>query len=171
MSFLSMRGRGPDGRLDNVIEKIASVHSSATEHIESLSSVDIMQQEAIDQLQRDLMQAEEAVDFVNNRTTDVTRRVSTAEDAIKVLLSRPTPIIPDIRPIRAEISRVQTSQDEWILVHHGEMHALWAAYRDLKSDLLDLSSEMHALPKPLKIWPAYCLILVSIVLGLISYAR
>lgn len=169
MSFLSMKGRGTDGRLDKVIEKLAKVHGDSQEHVSSLSEVDLLQQESIDQLQRDVMQLEEAIDFTNNRTTDVIRRTAIAEDDIKGLKSRPTPIIPDIRSLRADVSRVRVTQDEMISANHGEMNSLWGSYRDLKSDILDLSAEIKAIPKPASLWPLYTLLIITALAGLLQY--
>jgi len=163
MSFISMQGRGPDGRLDKVIEKLAKVHGDAQEHISSLSEVDVMQQESIEQLQRDIMQLEASADFTNNRTTDVTRRTALIEDDVKSLKSRPTPVIPDIRPLRSELLRVQVTQDELLLAFSRENKALWDVCKELKFEAMKIRGK----PSPV-IWPLYILAISALLLGIFA---
>ena len=160
MSFISVRGRGPDDRLDKVIDKLVKVETNAN----VLSDIDVMQQEELDLIQRELIVLEDSIDFTNNRVTDTARRIIPIEKDLEKLLSAPTPIIPDIRPLNREIGRLRDEQDEHLVSAYKETALVWDALKELKRDLTALKNTPP--PRIPSLVPVYALIAVSMILGL-----
>lgn len=164
MSFLTLKGRGPDERLDGTIKYVQSMHTEIAGRIdttvEAIKAVHDSTKDKISELNDQLKQLEEHKEYIHGVLHSLNRDV-------KKLESKPDPVIPivpDIAPLRSEIKLVRAVVDEVVISHHGEMNELWKGLQEIHTVRKDLSERIEAIKIP-DVKPFYYLFGVAILLA------
>lgn len=164
MSFLTLKGRGPDERLDGTIKYVQSMHTEMAGRIdttvEAIKAVHDSTKDKISELNDQLKQLEEHKEYIHGVIHSLNRDV-------KKLESKPDPVIPivpDIAPLRAEIKLVRAVVDEVVISHHDEMTELWKNLQEIHAVRKDLSERIAAIKIP-DVKPFYYMFGVAIFLA------
>ena len=164
MSFLTLKGRGPDERLDGTIKYVQNMHTQIEGRIdttvEAIKATHDITCDKIDGLNNQLKQLEEHKEYIHGIIHSLNRDV-------KKLESKPNPVIPivpDLVPIRAEIRLIRATIDEVILSHNDEMAELWKNLQEIRTLRKEFNTRIDAIKIP-NVKPLYYLFGVSILLA------
>lgn len=164
MSFLTLKGRGPDERLDGTIKYVQTMHTDVTSRIdntvEAIKAVHDVAEEKIGLLNSQIKALEDQHEYT-------TKVVYSLNRDVKKLESKPDPVIPivpDLAPLRSEIKLIRATIDEVIISHNDEMTELWKNLQEIHSLRKDLNTRIDAIKIP-DLRPLYYLFGLAVLLA------
>lgn len=169
MSFITMKGRSPDNRLDGTIKYMQDMHVTITNRIdtavEAIRAVHETTSDKISELNDQIRQLEDQREYMQNVLHTLNRDV-------KKLESKPDPVIPlmpDLTPLRTEQRLLRSVIDEVVISHNNEMTELWKNLQEIHEVRSDLDKRIDGIKIP-NLTPLYTLIaIITVLVGVALY--